>query len=86
MLLYLFFDSLLLTCQKKMDTEKWPKATDSPLLTGFFMEINTYTKLARIPDPYRISFSKASVIKSASASSAVTPSSLSSTESSLVAL
>ena len=31
MLLYLFFDSLLSTC-KKMDTEKWPKAADSPLL------------------------------------------------------
>ena len=32
MLLYLFFDSLLSTCPKKMTTEKWPKAADSPLL------------------------------------------------------
>ena len=32
MLLYLFFDSLLSTCPKKMNTEKWPKAADSPLL------------------------------------------------------
>ena len=26
-----FFDSLLSTCPKKMETEKWPKAADSPL-------------------------------------------------------
>ena len=32
MLLYLFFDSLLSSCPKKMDTEKWPKAADSPLI------------------------------------------------------
>ena len=40
MLLYLFFDSLLSTCPKKMETEKWPKAADSPLLTfpHFFVE------------------------------------------------
>ena len=32
MLLYLFFDFLLSTCQKKkIETEKWPKAADSPL-------------------------------------------------------
>ena len=31
MLLYLCFDSLLSTCPKKMETEKWPKAADSPL-------------------------------------------------------
>ena len=31
MLLYLFFDSLLSTCQKKMKMEKCPKAADSPL-------------------------------------------------------
>ena len=31
MLLYLFFDSSLSTCPKKMETEKWPKASDSPL-------------------------------------------------------
>ena len=30
-LLYLFFDSLLSTCPRKMETEKWPKAADSPL-------------------------------------------------------
>ena len=36
MLLYLFFDSLLSTCPKKMETEKWPKATDSPLPQAFF--------------------------------------------------
>ena len=28
----LFFDSLLSTSPKKMETEKWPKAADSPLL------------------------------------------------------
>ena len=32
MLLYLFFDSLLSTCAKKMETEKWPKAADFPYL------------------------------------------------------
>ena len=32
MLLSWFFDSLLLTCPKKMETEKWAKAADSPLL------------------------------------------------------
>ena len=31
MLLYLFVDFLLSTCPKKMETEKWPKAADSPL-------------------------------------------------------
>ena len=31
MLLYLFFDSLLSTCPKKMETEKWPKAAHSSL-------------------------------------------------------
>ena len=36
MLLYLFFDSLLSACQKKMETEKWPKAADSPLNRIFF--------------------------------------------------
>ena len=35
MLLYLFFDSLLSTCPKKMETEKWPKAADSPLFNTF---------------------------------------------------
>ena len=29
MLLYLFLDSLLSTCPKKMETEKWPKTVDS---------------------------------------------------------
>ena len=32
MLLYLFLDSLLCTCPRKMETEKWPNAADSPLL------------------------------------------------------
>ena len=32
MLLYLFFDFLLSTRPKKKETEKWPKAADSPLL------------------------------------------------------
>ena len=36
MLLYLFFDSLLSTCLKKMETEKWPNAADSPLHFQFF--------------------------------------------------
>ena len=35
MLLYLFFDSLLSTCPKKMETEKWPKTADSPLPEKF---------------------------------------------------
>ena len=30
MLIYSFFDSLLSTCPKRMETEKWPKAADSP--------------------------------------------------------
>ena len=33
MLLYLFYDSLLPTCPKKMETEKWPKAANSSLQT-----------------------------------------------------
>ena len=33
MLLYLFFDSSLSTCPKKMETEKWPQAADSPLIS-----------------------------------------------------
>ena len=32
MLLYFFFDSLLSTCPKKIETETWPKAADSPLI------------------------------------------------------
>ena len=32
MLLYLFFDFLLSACQKKMETAKWPKAADFPLM------------------------------------------------------
>ena len=36
MLLYLYLDSLLSTCQKKMETEKWPKAVDSPLFIIYF--------------------------------------------------
>ena len=31
MLLYLFFNSLLSTCPKKLETEKWPKAVHSPI-------------------------------------------------------
>ena len=42
MLLYLFFDSLLSTCPKKMETEKWPKLVDSPLYTSKCV-CNTYT-------------------------------------------
>ena len=34
MLLNLFFDSLLATCPKKMKTEKWSKASDSPLFVS----------------------------------------------------
>ena len=37
--LYLFFDSLLPTCPKKMEAEKWPKAADSPLLSKIFYNI-----------------------------------------------
>ena len=40
MLLYLFFDSLLSTCLKKMETEKWPKAADSPLSDLFIVNRN----------------------------------------------
>ena len=32
MLLYLFYNSTLSTRPKKMETEKWPKAADSPLV------------------------------------------------------
>ena len=38
MLLYLFFGSLLSTFPKKRETEKWPKAADSPL----FYEITRF--------------------------------------------
>ena len=31
MLLYFLFDSVFPGCPKKMATEKWPKATNSPL-------------------------------------------------------
>ena len=34
MLLYLFFDSVLSACPKKMEPEKWLKAADSPLNVG----------------------------------------------------
>ena len=30
------FDSLSSTCPKKIETEKWPKAADSPLLENLF--------------------------------------------------
>ena len=30
-ILYVFFDSLLSICPKKIKTERWPKADDSPL-------------------------------------------------------
>ena len=48
MLLYLFFDSLL--SKKKMTTEKWPKAADSPLYIFrmymlFIRRMNLYEKL-----------------------------------------
>ena len=33
MLLYLFFNSILSTCPKKMETEKLPKAADSALIS-----------------------------------------------------
>ena len=39
MLLYLFFDSSLSTCPKKKETEKLPKAADSPLLTEKLSEV-----------------------------------------------
>ena len=38
MLLYLFSDSLLSTWQKKIETAKWPKAADSPLLPYYPFE------------------------------------------------
>ena len=42
MLLYSFFDSLLSSCPKKMETKKWPKAADSPLPTIFFQSHYLY--------------------------------------------
>ena len=45
MLLYLFFDS----CPKKMETENWPKAADSPLPEVLNVHINEiYKKLTTI--------------------------------------
>ena len=32
MLVYLFLNNLFSTCPKKMETEKWPNAAESPLL------------------------------------------------------
>ena len=37
MLLYLLFDSLLSTCPKKMEAEKWPKAAE-------FLKYHRYEK------------------------------------------
>ena len=48
MLLYLFFDSLSSTCQKKMETEKWSKAADSPLLisrTSLWLIFSNFTQI-----------------------------------------
>ena len=52
MLPYLFFDSLLSTCPKRMEIEKWPKVADSPLhyILSFCMEnllVNIFTFLLR---------------------------------------
>ena len=35
MLLYLFFLLSIVYVPKKMETEKWPKAADSPLLKAY---------------------------------------------------
>ena len=42
--IFVFFYSLLSTCQKKMENKKWPKAADSPLhiLYILFRPIFTY--------------------------------------------
>ena len=40
MLLYLFFDSLLCTCPKKMETEEWPEAADSPLYIYLYVQFS----------------------------------------------
>ena len=48
MILYLFFDFLLSTCpKKKMETEKCPKAADSPLHIALHTEgpIKLFSKL-----------------------------------------
>ena len=36
------FDSLLFACQKKIETEKWPKAADSPIHMRIFREFFDY--------------------------------------------
>ena len=43
--IYLIFDSSLSTCRKKMETEKWPKAADSPLPVenGICVTTNTHS-------------------------------------------
>ena len=46
MLLYLFFNSLLSTCPKKMENEKWPNAADSPLYCFFLLRV--LTRYARV--------------------------------------
>ena len=44
MLLCLFFDFSLSTCPRKMETEKWPKAADSPLLCNFIRKLYSPTE------------------------------------------
>ena len=61
MLLYLFFDSLMSTCPKKRETEKWPKAADSPLLRDMDIVESTDTcnfeligPVTKIPSSHRL--------------------------------
>ena len=59
MLLYLFFDSSLSSCPKKMETEKWPKAADSPLLYIWYL-LSVWKKCLKYEDikfvPYSLEF------------------------------
>ena len=52
MLLYLFFDSLLSTCPRKMETEKWPKAADSSLL--WWVTAYHFSETVEMPDYWMV--------------------------------
>ena len=55
MLLYWFFDSLLSTCRKKIETEKWPKAAVSLLhITTIISSVANEKKNLTHSDPFAI--------------------------------
>ena len=57
MLLYLFFDSSLSTCPKKMETVKWPKAAD-PSLKSLKMSSKSVTHFLEKSKKFKNVFKK----------------------------